>query len=79
MALSRNREYLADASSVELTRNPHGLISALTKIENSQPMQAASSASASLYIEDPIRRHSLSHLFDTHPATADRIKRLEKM
>lgn len=56
MALSRNREYLADAGSVELTRNPQGLISALRKIENSQPMQAANSASASLYIEDPVRR-----------------------
>lgn len=79
MALSRNREYLADAGSVELTRNPQGLISALTKIENSQPMKAANSASASLYIEDPIRRPSLSHLFDTHPPTSERIKRLQEM
>lgn len=79
MALSRNREYLADAGSVELTRNPQGLISALRKIENSQPMQAANSASASLYIEDPVRRLSLSHLFDTHPPTEERIKRLEQM
>lgn len=79
MALSRNREYLADAGSVELTRNPQGLISALRKIENSQPMQAANSASASLYIEDPVRRPSLSHLFDTHPPTEERIKRLEQM
>lgn len=79
MALSRNREYLADAGSVELTRNPQGLISALRKIENSQPMQAANSASASLYIEDPVRRPSMSHLFDTHPPTEERIKRLEQM
>lgn len=79
MALSRNREYLADAGSVELTRNPQGLISALRKIENSQPMQAANSASASLYIEDPVRQPSLSHLFDTHPPTEERIKRLEQM
>ena len=79
MALSRNREYLADAGSVELTRNPQGLISALRKIENSQPMQAANSASASLYIEDPVRRPSLSHLFDTHPPKEERIKRLEQM
>lgn len=79
MALSRNREYLADAGSVELTRNPQGLISALRKIENSQPMQAANSASASLYIEDPVRRPNMSHLFDTHPPTEERIKRLEQM
>ncbi|MGN1407678.1 zinc metalloprotease HtpX [Lactobacillus sp.] len=79
MALSRNREYLADAGSVELTRNPQGLISALRKIENSQPMKEANSASASLYIEDPVRTHSLSHLFDTHPPTEERIKRLEQM
>lgn len=80
MALSRNREYLADASSVELTRNPHGLISALIKIDGSDPMKAADPSSAGMYIEDPLRkRHGFSHLFDSHPATSDRIKRLEKM
>lgn len=79
MALSRNREYLADASSVELTRNPQGLISALRKIENSQPMKQADRSSAGLYIENPFHNHGLTHLFDTHPATEDRIKRLENM
>lgn len=79
MALSRNREYLADASSVKLTRNPQGLISALRKIEHSQPMKAADRSSAGLYIENPFHNHGLTHLFDTHPPTADRIKRLENM
>ena len=79
MALSRNREYLADASSVELTRNPQGLISALRKIENSQPMKQADRSSAGLYIENPFHNHGLSHLFDTHPPTEDRITRLEHM
>jgi len=79
LALSRNREYLADASSVELTRNPHGLISALQKLDSSQPMKNVDSASAALYISDPKKKKRTSHLFDTHPATADRIERLEKM
>lgn len=80
MALSRNREYLADASSVELTRNPQGLISALEKIENSEPMKKADPSSAGMYIENPLhQQHGLTHLFDTHPPTADRIVRLEKM
>lgn len=80
MALSRNREYLADASSVELTRNPHGLISALQKIAGSDPMKKADPSSAGMYIEDPLRkRHGFTHLFDSHPPTEDRIKRLEKM
>ncbi|MGQ5709972.1 zinc metalloprotease HtpX [Lactobacillus sp. PSON] len=77
MALSRNREYLADASSVELTRNPQGLISALQKIEGSAPMKQADRSSAGMYIENPFK-HSGS-LFDTHPPTEDRIARLEKM
>ena len=80
MALSRNREYLADASSVELTRNPQGLISALEKIDGSEPMKKADPSSAGMYIEDPVRKkRSFAHLFDSHPPTADRIKRLEKM
>lgn len=77
MALSRNREYLADASSVELTRNPQGLISALNKIEGSSPMKQADRSSAGMYIENPFK-HSGS-LFDSHPPTKDRIARLEKM
>ena len=79
MALSRNREYLADASSVELTRNPQGLISALRKIENSEPMKRADQSSAGLYIENPFHNRGITHLFDTHPLTEDRIARLEKM
>lgn len=79
MALSRNREYLADAGSVELTRNPQELISALQKIENSQPMKEADRSSASLYFENPFKRGQHASLFSTHPATADRIKRLEQM
>ena len=77
MALSRNREFLADASSVELTRNPQGLISALEKIEGSQPMKQADRSSSVMYIENPFK-HSGS-LFDTHPPTAERIKRLQQM
>lgn len=80
MALSRNREYLADASSVELTRNPQGLITALEKISDSKPMQAADPTSAALYISDPLKKKGgLSHLFDTHPPIEDRIARLQKM
>lgn len=77
MALSRNREFLADASSVELTRNPQGLISALEKIEGSQPMKQADRSSSGMYIENPFK-HS-GNLFDTHPPTAERIKRLQQM
>lgn len=80
MALSRNREYLADAGSVELTRNPQGLISALKKISTSEPMKEADPSSAALYISDPMKKKkSLTHLFDTHPPMEERIERLEKM
>ncbi|CAM3065129.1 zinc metalloprotease HtpX [Lactiplantibacillus plajomi] len=80
LALSRNREYLADASAVELTRNPLGLINALEKIDDSQPMKAADPSSAALYISDPFKaKKSWTHLFDTHPPMADRIARLKKM
>ncbi|MDN7146007.1 zinc metalloprotease HtpX [Liquorilactobacillus mali] len=79
MALSRNREFLADASGVELTRNPQGLISALEKISNSEPMQSADPSSSSLYISNPFKEGSWTHLFDTHPSTEERIKRLRKM
>lgn len=83
MALSRNREYLADAGSVDLTRNPHGLISALKKLENAEPMTKANPNSSALYISDPEKnskhKRAFSHLFDTHPPLEDRINRLEHM
>lgn len=83
MALSRNREYLADAGSVELTRNPQGLISALEKLKNAQPMKAADQSSSALYISDPLKnaRHRpfWDNLFDTHPPLDDRIERLRHM
>ena len=79
MALSRNREFLADASSVKLTRNPQGLIRALEKISNSQPMKKADRSSAGMYIEDPFKKRSFNSLFDTPPPTEERIKRLKKM
>lgn len=83
LALSRNREYLADAGSVELTRNPQGLISALTKLKNAQPMKQNSTECSSLYISDPKlnAKHGkgFSGLFDTHPPLDDRIARLKQM
>lgn len=78
LAISRNREYLADAGAVELTRNPQGLINALKKIAMSEPMENADPSSAALYIENPMKTKT-SSLFSTHPATEDRIERLEKM
>ncbi|CAH0417361.1 zinc metalloprotease HtpX [Periweissella fabaria] len=79
MAISRNREYLADATAVELTRNPQGLINALKKIAMSEPMESADPSSAALYIENPLKGKSAANLFSTHPATEDRIDRLEHM
>lgn len=83
LALSRNREYLADAGSVELTRNPQGLIAALTKLKEAQPMKQSSAECASLYISSPhlnaAHGRGLSALFDTHPPLDARIARLEKM
>lgn len=82
MALSRNREYLADAGSVELTRNPHGMISALEKLKEAQPMKHVAPSSSGLYISDPEengRHRRFSDLFATHPPLDARIKRLEQM
>lgn len=78
LAISRQREYLADASSVELTRNPQGLINALRKLDQSQPMQQhVDDASAALYINDPQKKGGMKALFFTHPPIEDRIARLE--
>ncbi|MFA9414623.1 MULTISPECIES: zinc metalloprotease HtpX [unclassified Streptococcus] len=80
LAISRQREYLADAGAVELTRNPYGMIRALQKLDQSAPMQqSVDSASAALYINDPKKKEGFKSLFYTHPPIADRIARLEKM
>lgn len=79
MAISRNREYLADVSGAELTRNPQGLINALEKLKKStKPMRRVDDASAALYIDDPNKKKHFSGLFDTHPPLDDRIAALKK-
>lgn len=81
-AISRRREYLADASGAMLTRFPEGLANALQKIESDEePMQSANKATAHLFISNPLREHggSLNGLFDTHPPLEDRIERLRGM
>jgi heat shock protein HtpX len=86
MAVSRRREYLADASGVQLTRYPPGLISALEKLKDDHTStHFASKATAHLWIEEPLDKESnrgetkWNHLFDTHPPIDDRIHALEEM
>lgn len=80
LAISRQREYLADASSVELTRNPQGMIRALEKLKQSQPVKyPVDDASAALYINEPRKKDSFSSLFSTHPPIEERIERLQHM
>jgi heat shock protein HtpX len=82
LAISRRREYLADASGSLLTRYPEGLARALEKIANdTDVMQNASSATAHLYISSPFKGSGkwLSRAFSTHPPVEDRIKRLREM
>lgn len=81
LAISRNREFLADAGAVELTRNPQGLIQALNKISNSEPMsdENVSPESAALYISNPLQTKKLTNLFSTHPPMSERIAALKKM
>ena len=82
LALSRRRESLADASSVELTRNPAGLIQALRKLEqNDRPFARFNQATAAMCIDDPLQHHGHwpNSLFDTHPSLAERIDALEKI
>jgi heat shock protein HtpX len=73
-ALSRRREYLADAGSVELTKNPDAMISALRKIENRGELQGATSGVMEMCIDNP--RGGFENLFDTHPAVDKRVDAL---
>jgi heat shock protein HtpX len=86
LAVSRNREYLADATAVEFTRNSAGMISALQKIADSNPrlkVKRAKKATASMYITNPFnedrQKQSFASWFATHPPIPDRIARLEQM
>jgi len=80
LAISRQREFLADASSVELTRNPQGMINALRKLDNSKPMsRPVDDASSALYINDPKKGGGFQKLFYTHPPISERIERLKHM
>src|SRR3989344_3099384 len=80
LAISRKREFLADASSALLTRYPEGLARALEKISASvQPLETASTATAHLFIANPFSSKKISSLFSTHPPAEERIKRLRGM
>ena len=78
MAVSREREYLADASAVNITRYPEGMIDALKKLQShSRPMKNQNTASASMYINNPLRKGFFDNMFSTHPPLEKRIERLE--
>ena len=80
LAISRRREYFADASAVKLTRQPQGLINALIKIsQDNTVLDTASTATASLYITNPFKDNKIASLFSTHPPIEDRIKALQQM
>ena len=82
LALSRQRESLADVSGVELTRNPQGLISALQKIaQNDRPPERFNHAVAAMMIDNPEEHHGsfFAKLFDTHPPIAERIAALQRI
>ncbi len=85
LAISRRREYMADANGGRLTRDPKSLADALKKIKNyavspkTSPVAHANEMTASLYFANPFKAQSLMNLFSTHPPIDDRIARLEKM
>ncbi len=86
LALSRKREFLADSTAVEFTRNPDGLISALEKLENDpNQLETANSATANMYIVNPFKKNTKegkkksSSIWSTHPSTADRIAALRNL
>lgn len=79
LAVSRRREYLADATAVQFTRNPEGLISALEKISaDPNELSTASNATAHMYISEPFRKKT-SSWFSTHPPVEDRIEALKNL
>ena len=79
-AVSRQREYLADATGAHMTRFPDGLASALQKLgQYGRPMRRANSAMAHMYINDPIKPGLVERLFSTHPPIPKRVERLKEI
>lgn len=86
LALSRKREFLADSTAAEITRNPDGLISALQKLDSDpNQLETANSATANMYIVNPFRTNTkegkkkTTSIWSTHPSTADRIEALRNL
>lgn len=83
LALSRKREFLADSTAIEFTRNPEGLISALQKLESdTEELEVANSATANMYIVNPFKKNAkkkTSNIWSTHPSTEDRIEALKNI
>ena len=86
LALSRRREFLADSTAAEITRNPDGLISALQKLDSDpNQLETANSATANMYIVNPFRsdtkegKKKTTSIWSTHPSTADRIEALRNL
>ncbi len=80
LAVSRRREYLADASGALATRYPEGLESALNKIKlHGSVLQKQNTATAHFFFANPLKGHSITNFFSTHPPIDDRIARLKKM
>jgi heat shock protein HtpX len=85
LAISRRREYMADANGSRLIRDPHSLASALIKIRDysknplAKPVMHANDITASIYFSNPLKGSDIMNLFSTHPPIQDRIDKLEKM
>jgi heat shock protein HtpX len=80
LAISRRREYLADASGALATRYPEGLASALEKIEQyGQPLRKQNTSTAHLFFSNPLKKGAVSDLFSTHPPLEERVRRLREM
>jgi len=80
LSISRQREYLADASGALTTRYPEGLISALNKISRvGSATKVQNTSTSHMFFANPLRKHTISNLFSTHPPIPQRIKRLESM
>ena len=85
MAISRQREYLADATGIQTTRYPDGLASALAKIGSyKHPTRSGSTATAHMFFENPLKKSDqkeggIAHLFSTHPPIGARIKRIQEL